>query len=655
MLLTKKILDNILNKAADEVFILNPNGSVCYVNQSTLERRNFSREEMMAMSVWDWNTFVTEESWRRRWNSLVEIKRARFETRHEDKSGSSFPVDVQAHYLCIEGEEYCICFVNDISELAEKVYELGQKHQELVEAKRRADEALKSLQDLETQRSLFFATVAHELRTPISAISMLCSDDSADSWAEARVHIQSLSRDLLHTLDDMRRLTRDKYQREITNELFTMHQLSESLKLLTSAYITNYQMGLEFSVSEKVDSSIVEFNGDLYRLKTVLANLVKNACLHSGGNNIRMDVSVQPLHDNNYELIFRVSDNGKGIPAEQIETLFSPYSRGETDSDGSGLGLHIARSWIQELGGDLRNIPSEFGAVFEVSIKLKGSETPLNESGVVNARDKFDSTSDDLSADEVAQLSVLFVEDDLMIQMVGQKLLSKMFAKVEVASDGLQALEKLNDSVFDVILTDYFMPNMNGLDLIRQLRSSGYDGVIYACSAATLGGELNQLSEAGANDVISKPMSLNKLMACIANDAEIFRACPNLSKQVEDSMKKSDKSINEIIQINDDRAMLLIDLENGEMHGTQSWRKLNAVEPHQTLSRTLLNQTIPEESRDAFVNYSKQFFQSPVEAPEVTLEITLQALNGRKFSGRITTYKMVVTGSVLACTEVVEI
>lgn len=293
MPLPRKLLDDILEKAADEVFLLNPDGSVCYVNQSTLYRRGFSREEMMRMSVWDWNVFVTENSWERRWQSLTSMNLARFETRHVDKNGNSFPVDVQAHYLRFADKEYCLCFVNDISELVEKIGELDQKNQELIEAKQRGDEALDALKNLESQRTLFFATVAHELRTPISAISMLCSDDSADSWAEARVHIQSLSRDLLHILDDMRRLTRDKHQREITEELFTLHQLLESLKLLTSAYVTKYQMGLEFVVSGREKVSSVELKGDLYRLKIVLTNLVKNACLHSDGNHIRIDVNVQ--------------------------------------------------------------------------------------------------------------------------------------------------------------------------------------------------------------------------------------------------------------------------------------------------------------------------------------------------------------------------
>lgn len=655
MVLTRQILDSVLERAADEVFLLNPDGSVRYVNQSTLDRRRFSREEMMRMHVWDWNTFVTEDSWKRRWESLLKLKRARFETRHLDKDGTSFPVDIQAHYLSFDEGEFCVCFANDISELAEKVYELGKKHRELAEAKDRADAALAALQDLQDRRSLLFATIAHELRTPISAISMLCSDDSAESWAEARVHIQSLSRDLLHTLDDMRRLTRDNYRREVTSESFTLTQLLESVQLSVSAYITRYQMVLEFDLAEELSSSNVELFGDLYRLKIVLSNLMKNACVHSGGNHIRLSVTALQISADAYELSFKVEDNGRGIPAEQIETLFSPYARGATDADGSGLGLHIARSWIQELGGSLHNIPTDAGAAFEICIELKALAKTLPEPQAGADSLCANDTKGDFSPDEIAHLSVLFVEDDRMIQMVGKKLLSKIFDRVEVASDGVQAVDKLSKSEFDLVLTDYFMPNMSGLELIRQLRSSGYEGVIYACSAATLGDELDDLVEAGANDVFSKPLSLNKLMACLANDANSFRARCARDTQGNANMEKSDKAVSEILQQQADKALLLIDLQSGEILGTENWRKLNAVDPQQTLTRTLLNKTIPDGSREAYLSYCKQFFQSPVEAAPVSIDLNLCALDGRQFRGRITSHKVVSNGAVLACTEVEEI
>lgn len=113
--------------------------------------------------------------------------------------------------------------------------------------------------------------------------------------------------------------------------------------------------------------------------------------------------------------------------------------------------------------------------------------------------------------------------------------------------------------------------------------------------------------------------------------------------------------LTQVLDQQSNRALLLIDMETGEIHGTQRWRELNEVEPDQTLSRTLLNQTIPQSSRDAFVSYSKAFFQSPLETPPVTLELNLCGLKGHTFRGLITSYKVEIDGRVLACTEVVEI
>lgn len=521
VVLSKEILDSILERAADEVFVLNPDGSIKYVNHSTLARRNFTLDEMLQLRVWDWNTFVTEDSWKRRWESLIKIQRARFETRHIDKHGKSFPVDIQAHYIRFGESEYCVCFVNDISELAEKVFELGRKHEELAEAKRKADDAVNELKSLHDRRSLLFATVAHELRTPIAAISMFCSDESDESWIEARAHIKTLTRDLLHTLDDMRRLTRDSHRREVTFESFTLASLLESVRLSVSAYITRFNLAFNVRMADGLlDAGNCHLYGDLYRLKVVLANLVKNACVHSGGSSIRIEVDTIEAADNSINLRFAVADDGKGIPDEEVDSLFSPFERGKADADGSGLGLNIARSWIEELGGTLENVPSAKGARFEVKIELKrAAQLRPSDSEPISST----TLSEAVPQTDPSKLSVLFVEDDLMIQMVGTKLLSKLFGKVEIAGDGLQAVAKLESQNFDLVLTDYFMPNMNGLELIRQLRSTGYKGVIYACSAATLGSEFDDLVSAGANDVFSKPLTMNKLMACLENDAEIFR------------------------------------------------------------------------------------------------------------------------------------
>lgn len=104
-----------------------------------------------------------------------------------------------------------------------------------------------------------------------------------------------------------------------------------------------------------------------------------------------------------------------------------------------------------------------------------------------------------------------------------------------------------------------------------------------------------------------------------------------------------------------DKALLLIDMQTGEIHGTQRWRDLNEVDPEQKLSRTLLNQTIPEASRDAFVTYSKAFFASPLGNPPVTLELNLCGLKGCEFRGLISSYKIEIDGREFACTEVVEV
>jgi CheY-like chemotaxis protein/anti-sigma regulatory factor (Ser/Thr protein kinase) len=436
------------------------------------------------------------------------------------------------------------------------------------------------------------------------------------------------------------------------SEQFNLQNLFDSVQLSVSAYITRYGMNMQVTLTDNDNPNEIWLYGDLYRLKIVLSNLVKNACVHSGGDKVNISVSRVESANGDQQLTFTVTDNGRGIPTDQVDELFSPYARGTTDADGSGLGLHIARSWIEELGGTLRYIPSDIGAIFELLVTLKSSSAQSVDGFSGSGNNDNDASR---AAVDTSQLSVLFVEDDTMIQMVGKKLLSKMFAQVDTASDGVQALNQLRQRHYDLVLTDYFMPNMNGLELIQELRSTGYEGVLYACTAASLGTELNDLMNAGANDVFTKPLTLNKLMACLANDADLIQRANQPMIKGMKNMQTSCKTLHDLLQQNEDKALLLIDLETGEIQGTEKWRKLNAVPMHESLSREILNQTIPDHSRDEYVSYSKAFFKSPVDSAPVVLEIKLCGLDGREFMGRITSEKVVIDNQVFAFTELEEI
>ena len=106
----------------------------------------------------------------------------------------------------------------------------------------------------------------------------------------------------------------------------------------------------------------------------------------------------------------------------------------------------------------------------------------------------------------LASLHILTVEDDAMLRLLNSKLLANLALKVDEASDGSEALEMLNDS-HNLILTDYFMPNLSGTELIKRLRECGYTGPIVGLTAATIGEQQQEMLDAGADKVLAKPLT----------------------------------------------------------------------------------------------------------------------------------------------------
>jgi CheY-like chemotaxis protein len=200
-----------------------------------------------------------------------------------------------------------------------------------------------------------------------------------------------------------------------------------------------------------------------------------------------------------------VLDNGAGIPQETLKTLFKPFARGNTHADGTGLGLYICRDLIANMGGELRYLDNpEGGSCFEIDLTV----------------DLADKLAKEVTNDEVPLLAgkrILLVEDNKTLQLLTEKLLTKQGARVEVADQGLDGLVKYQAGQFDLILSDIFMPEMNGYEFVSELRKRDCRLPIIGLTAATIGEETEQMLAAGADVVMSKPMNITEVCKWLAN------------------------------------------------------------------------------------------------------------------------------------------
>lgn len=352
----------------------------------------------------------------------------------------------------------------------------------------------------ERQRELF-AVIGHELRTPVASLQMILRDETTPNDAKIRT-LEEITDDLLSVLDDMRAVVTPERakaaQRVVRNPVNVTKRAFSPL----SAVLNTHGMQLHFAFCEDLDNS---FRFNEQALRQMVSNLVKNAALHSGGSEVwvRLDC------DREADLaVLTIEDNGKGIPDEDVGLVFSAFGRGRTSSDGTGLGLYISSGLASDLGGTLVYEERKGGgSCFRASFPLEAVAGDPQEADKAQMQARVERYLDGMR--------VLIAEDDAMLRLLTQKILQKENARVTACVDGAEALAAFSPDQFDLVLTDLMMPNMSGLELTQALRAKGVDIPIIAVTAAVIGEETDQLLKAGANAVISKPITLERLVAAL--------------------------------------------------------------------------------------------------------------------------------------------
>lgn len=348
-------------------------------------------------------------------------------------------------------------------------------------------------QSFERQREMF-AVIGHELRTPIAAVDMILKDQDLEAVYKLK-QIEDINENLISVLDDMRVVVAPERSKEQKVTIEDPAGIVNGAVSPLSNILRENNVELHISLPTEQCHALIARQA----LRQLTANLVKNAAIHSSGNHIWLTLSYQFEGDQLSGATLQVDDDGKGIAEDQVESMFEPFTRGDTQKDGSGLGLHIVKELAGLLQGEVLYQPSsQGGASFTVNFPLSEAN---KESQSAKPLVNFKGTR------------VLLAEDEAVLRMLTIKLFDKAGAEVVACENGRVALEtyhRENDK-FDFILTDLMMPEMNGKTLIKDLREDGCSTPIIAVTAAVIGEETDELLEAGASAVISKPITLDKL------------------------------------------------------------------------------------------------------------------------------------------------
>jgi len=350
--LSWKRLRDFVEYSADTFFIHDMEGQVIDVNQAACDSLGYERSELIGIHIANIEQTIPKGSLEGIWNRMTPEVPITVEGIHRRKDGTLLPVEVRLGLFGEEGQYLMCASCRDISE---------RKREE--DAKEKLLEALKKARDEAYQasqaKSLFLANMSHELRTPLNAIigyTELIQEELYDSPPEDLQNdldkIHHASQHLLKMIQgilDLSKIEAGKY------ELFP--QTFELLPLLQET--ANFSRILAEKNNNRLELQdglqLRELTTDRTKLRQVLLNLLSNACKFTHNGTIKLTVEqdhpIQPEW-----LIFSVQDTGIGIPSEQLEHLFQPFTQTETsskNSEGTGLGLMLSRQLCRLMGGDL--------------------------------------------------------------------------------------------------------------------------------------------------------------------------------------------------------------------------------------------------------------------------------------------------------------
>ena len=378
-------------------------------------------------------------------------------------------------------------------------------------------ESQKKLEEIMEAKEQFLANMSHEIRTPMNAIvgfTDLISKTKLSPDQQKYIDAIKISgENLLVIINDI--LDYSKIQSRKLN--FEQIDLS-----LSAAITTVYDLMLPKSIekdillSTNIDKNIPDnLMGDPVRLNQILLNLVGNAIKFTEKGEVKIGVDLIQYQDNTVELEFAITDTGIGIAQNKLALIFEGFTQASDETTrkygGSGLGLSIVKQLVELQGGSV-SAQSHIGegSIFKFKLKFKKNLNPKAE--VKN------SIQDEQRA-AVEGLNVLLVEDNLLNQILAEKVLSDWKWNVSIAEDGKAALEKVGKNKFDVILMDIQLPEMDGYQVTRHIRQDfafpKCDTPILAMTAHALAGEAKKCQNAGMNDYISKPFNAQVLYSKI--------------------------------------------------------------------------------------------------------------------------------------------
>ncbi|MBA6373978.1 response regulator [Colwellia sp. BRX8-2] len=367
-------------------------------------------------------------------------------------------------------------------------------------------------------KSIFLSNMSHEIRTPMNAVLgfaeigrntkvLFEKDDSLEQIQRSGEHLLQIINDVL----DFSKI--GSKQLELEKISFSFSAILKKITQICKSDIDKKNISLNFLLDDSIPSHLI---GDPLKIEQIIINLVSNAIKFTEHGSIDINTRLKRQNENNVIIELSVKDTGIGITPEQQKNLFIAFSQADNSITrkfgGTGLGLAISKQLVEMMGGEI-TLKSERdkGTEFTFTIPLTYSTEKLEK--------KIEESADfDLVKLKAALYGkkILLVEDNRINQIVAKKTLEPLSISIDIAENGLQAVEKMKNNTYSLVLMDIQMPELDGLQATEQIRMFDNDTVIIGMSAHASIQDTEKAIKSGMNDYMTKPIKQKTVFLMIS-------------------------------------------------------------------------------------------------------------------------------------------
>jgi PAS domain S-box-containing protein len=361
-------------------------------------------------------------------------------------------------------------------------------------------------------KSQFIADISHELRTPLGAIlgfAEFLQKENIDEKDKSHYldvilkNGQNLNR-IINEVLDLSKIEAGRIDIELIE--FNLHQIIEEVIELFRPQCVAKKIAITY---DKIDLDVYKIISDCNRLRQILNNIIGNAIkfTEKGEINISVNKAQETPEQNCFEIL--IKDTGIGLTTEEMNKIFHPFIQAGTtqaNKQGSGLGLVLARRMAEALGGDVELVSTTPGIGSVFSVKFTDYKTLKSSSK---------SKQPETQEHSLKSKSILIVDDSLDNLEIIKLFLNSYGGDPDIAIDGDEALRKVQIKNYDVILMDIEMPNMNGFQVIKELRHRKNKTPVIALTAHAMPEDRLRTKNAGFFDHVTKPIDFNYLVSAI--------------------------------------------------------------------------------------------------------------------------------------------